>query len=178
MIERFPFGQYISKSVECIALTDYPYLAWIAQKGIRNYGLKASVERTRGALNNFTVEAQCQTCKSTARNLSITTTEGRWYVEGAYLFCEKKDCYTATGLDSPQRIVPIRFDAMLAFGKQPDYAMRQFQDLLNRCAGFEGKKTESRCSQFIDDLVRKQRAQESKSSNAEPFGTNSAPSLF
>jgi hypothetical protein len=172
MIERFPFGEYNGKSAAYVALTDYQYLGWIRQQGIKSPALRRSAEYVRNALNCFCTDKLCTTCKAPAKNLSFARGDGRWLVEDAYLFCEKKDCWTATGLDGPQIIKPIAFDTMLEFPCQPKYARDGFQDLLNRCVGFEGRRTNERCDAFIDDLTRKNAAR------LTPRPAPSGPSLF
>ena len=161
-MQPFPFGRYKGHNAAVIGLKDYPWLAWIYEQGIQRTDLRSNTERVRFALNNFTPKGICLHCKAPAQKLSIATSEGNAMVEDLYVFCDKESCWRSYGLEpSNQLIRKIRFDTMLDFsqggGREPKYALKKMQTTLNELAGMNGRITEQRAQQFIDDLIEEER---------------------
>jgi hypothetical protein len=157
MAETFPFGKYLGHSVAYVAFHDYSWLGWIDRKGIRRPSLKQEVFKARQALNSFAPVEKCYTCNQTARVFSIAGNLLAWNIEGSHLYCSKSICQNANGYDGMRMIYPIKFDTILSFAgdewREPNYAIKRFQKILNECVGIQGKLTENNCNDFLDSLV-------------------------
>jgi len=158
---RFPYGKYAGKSIAQIALTDYPYLAYI-HTTIKKPSLQNEVARVRKALNTFTPVRKCLgNCGRlpTRYSFAMDNTRGTWILDDPWWFCESEKCANSTGLDGPRLFLPIKYDTILHFAlggryRQPRTAMLSFLRELNEMAGFNIRATEQNCNRFIDDLVR------------------------
>lgn len=158
---KFPFGQYEGKSIACIALTDYPYLAYMHPK-IRVEYLRHEVSRVRKALNSFASVYKCLgNCEKPAERFSFAQDSMRhtWDITDPWWFCADDKCAKSTGLDGPQLFLPVKYDTILKFALNGEYQqsrrdMLSFLDVLNGISGFKGSRTEKNCNKFIDDLVR------------------------
>ncbi len=158
---KFPFGQYHGKSIALIALTDYPYLAYMHQKLTAPY-LHNETSRVRKALNSFTPVFKCEGgCGKIPTRFSFAEDSMRhtWIIDDPWWFCADDKCAKSTGLDGPQLFLPMKYDTILKFALGGSYQqsrteMLSFLDVLNDLAGFRGRKTEAKCNKFIDDLVR------------------------
>ena len=155
------FGKYRGQGVSRIALSDYPYLAWLDGK-VQIRPLRDRIIRARKALNGFTSKSKCngvKDCAQTPTRFSIAYHGGYWLIDDAYAFCGSDKCWDSTGLDGPRVARPIKYDSMLRYAlggneQQTKIQVEQFQTILNHHAGFNDKKTEQNCKKFIDDLIR------------------------
>ncbi|MEM2916371.1 MAG: hypothetical protein QXT19_03390 [Candidatus Woesearchaeota archaeon] len=161
----FPFSKYKGKSIAYIALTDYPFLAFIHDK-IKIPSLRYEVSRVRKALNSFTPVYNCMgNCGNLPTRFSFATDSMRhtWVIDDPYWFCTSDTCAHSTGLDGPQLFLPIKYDSILKFAlggiyRQSRKDMLAFHKVLNDISGFKGTPNEQSAQEFIDDLVRKTNA--------------------
>ncbi len=148
---------YKGKTLEQIALIDFPYLVWsyenikkLSESYIRR------IDEIRYILNNFVPQVNCRLCGERASLISLLYYE-RWNVTSDF-YCNRKDCLIK---DFSNRVLlKLKFDTTLCIDRDPECAPRSFFDDLHRVlresAGWSyGEITPLTAWQFIDDLEKK-----------------------
>lgn len=160
---RFPFGKYSGKSIALVALTDYPYLAYICDK-ITTNSLRKEASRVLFALDNFEPQVECEAkCGQKATRFSIAYVDGAWEIDYPYWFCQKEECWNKIPGVGARCEEPIKYSSMLPYAlngprQQSRKKIIEFQNFLNIAAGFKGVLNEQSAQKFIDDLVKKTKA--------------------
>jgi len=154
---------YRKKSLEQVALTDYPYLTW-SEANIRklNDAYRARIADIRQKLNNYTPSVVCDRCSEPAGVLSIVRYASgfmnEWCVTGDYFYCTSNNCRPVSDSQGSSFVLlPLKFDSILGIRYSraaPKSFFKQLHEVFRRSAGWPAgrKVTEKTAADFIKSL--------------------------
>jgi hypothetical protein len=154
------FGKYNGKTLDQVALLNYPYLDWLYTTSTYiNPKGKDTIRGLEVLLNSYVPNAVCSgenNCKNPATLISIAGDSRNGYSVGrGYIYCKvHKD--NAFAYTPKAMIYPIEHQIIKNFDGPPGhgakYDVQNIQGVLNSLAGFGGVISKNRAAEFFSKL--------------------------
>ncbi len=150
------FGKYKGKSLEQIAVSDYPYFKWL--KGIiLSDRIRESIEELEYKLNHYVPQLSCAAsgCSKTAEFMSVVATRFGVSVGPAYVGCAEH-IEQIRSMHPKAIYYPIKYDSLLQIfsGKPTRADLQELLDFLLLTTGWERKRrrTKRAMKEHFDNL--------------------------
>ncbi len=154
----YEFGQHKNKSIEQVAVTDFPYLLW-SDSNVRRLSddFKKHLKEVRFKLNNFVPDVKCGACKenipehiSIGMNLPYGIS-----VSTQYLYCDEKSCKSSALTYEKAQLYHLAFSTLESLPYSPKWIREDVSEVLLAAIGFRGRKTQAALEALLEHVELK-----------------------
>ncbi len=154
----YDFGQHKNKSIEQVAVIDFPYLLWSYNKVQRlSDDFKTHIKEVRFKLNNFVPDVKCGACKENIpEHISIGMNLPHGIsVSTQYLYCDEKSCKSSALCYEKAQLYPLAFSTLEQLPHSPKWIREDVSEVLVQATGFRGRKTHTALESLLEHMELK-----------------------